>query len=75
MLGDGVMRVSRRLGFSDALFAHPASRVQIVGMEDPLRTQAMELLEARRTNHGQRPKPEPRPAPVSRIEKPWWKLW
>lgn len=38
MLDDGLMRVSRRLGFADSLFAHPESKVMILSMEDPMRS-------------------------------------
>ncbi|MDR1962355.1 MAG: hypothetical protein LBQ50_01085 [Planctomycetaceae bacterium] len=70
MLTDGAMRISRRLGFSDSLFAHPTSKVLIVEMEDPARTQTQGLVPA----HKQNRHPEVT-KPVHRMEKPWWKLW
>ncbi|MDR3199275.1 MAG: hypothetical protein LBU34_15515 [Planctomycetaceae bacterium] len=72
MLADGAMRISRRMGFSDSLFAHPTSKVQIVEMEDPARTQnhKHEIVSAHKPN-----KLPEIPKPVHRIEKPWWKLW
>jgi len=76
MLDNGAMQVSRRIGFSDSLFAHPTSKVLILAMEDPLREAADQersgvLLEQQQHRSGirQPPKPERRP------EKPWWKLW
>lgn len=74
MLADGAMRVSRRIGFSDSLFAHPTSKVLILGMEDPQREAADQersgiLAAQHRTSYHTPPKPE------SRLEKPWWKLW
>lgn len=74
MLGDGVMRISRRMGFSDALFAHPTSRVSIVGMVDPTRTidTGLHHSTAKHANHGGT---ATKAAPVTRYEKPWWKLW
>lgn len=74
MLEDGTMRVSRRLGFSDALFAHPTSKVLIVGAEDPVRSQILEKVQAS-ANHKIPHRPSPVPAPATRMEKPWWKLW
>jgi len=77
MLDDGAMRVSRRLGFSDSLFAHPTSKVLIVGMEDPQRAAADQersgiiLMSKGQHQSGiQQPK-----KPENRLEKPWWKLW
>ncbi len=78
MLQDGPMRISRRMGFSDSLFAHPTSRVLVVGMEDPMRTQALEKSNAAfATVGGKGPHQAklPTSTPVSRPEKPWWKLW
>jgi hypothetical protein len=72
MLVDGAMRVSRRLSFSDSLFAHPTSKVQIIGMEDPTRTKTHQhnTISVHKQN-----KHAPIPEPIHRIEKPWWKLW
>jgi hypothetical protein len=64
MLADGTMRISRRMGFSDSLFAHPTSKVLIIEMEDPTRTQTHKQHTPREITQ-----------PVHRIEKPWWKLW
>ena len=76
MLDDGAMRVSRRLGFSDSLFAHPTSKVLIVGMEDPQREAADHERLAILAAKGQhRPSMQPPKQPESRVEKPWWKLW
>jgi hypothetical protein len=71
MLTDGAMRLSRRMGFSDSLFAHPTSKVLIIGMEDPTRTQThkQNLTSHKQNEHSNITKP------VHRIEKPWWKLW
>jgi hypothetical protein len=74
MLADGAMRVSRRIGFSDSLFAHPTSKVLILGMEDPKREAADQeragiLTAQHRSGVHASSKPE------SRLEKPWWKLW
>ena len=74
MLSDGAMRISRRIGFSDSLFAHPTSKVQILALEDPQREAADQersaILAAQHRTGTQSPqKPESRP------EKPWWKLW
>ena len=69
MLVDGPMRICRKMGFSDSLFAHPASKIQIVGMEDPMRTQT---LENSTTGFGKQTVPN---APVPPQEKPWWKFW
>ena len=75
MLDDGAMRISRRIGFSDSLFAHPTSKVLILGVEDPQREAADQersgILTAKtQPRSGTQPqKPESRP------EKPWWKLW
>jgi len=76
MLDNGAMRVSRRLGFSDSLFAHPTSKVLIVGMEDPQRAAADQERSSILTAKGQqRSGVQPPPKPESRPEKPWWKLW
>ena len=74
MLDDGAMRISRRIGFSDSLFAHPTSKVLILGMEDPKREAADQerssvILAQHRSGVIPPQKPESRP------EKPWWKLW
>ena len=73
MLSDGAMRVSRRIGFADSLFAHPTSKVLILGMEDPQREAADQERYAILATH-QRTGTQP-PKPESRLEKPWWKLW
>ena len=74
MLVDGAMLISRRIGFSDSLFAHPTSRVLILAMEDPKREAAdheRSATLAAQHRHGiQQPQ-----KPESRLEKPWWKLW
>lgn len=75
MLGDGAMRVSRRMGFSDSLFAHPTSKILIVGMEDPMRSRILESNHHATTKQKPERRREPVPAPVHRVEKPWWKLW
>jgi len=76
MLGDGAMRISRRIGFSDSLFAHPTSKVQILGLEDPMREAADQERSAilAQTQHRSGVHTPPQ-KPESRIEKPWWKLW
>ena len=71
MLTDGPMRIVRRMGFSDTLFSHPSSRVLIVGVEDPMRTQTLENASgifAIGTNKG-------KPSAGNPGEKPWWKFW
>lgn len=79
MLEDGPMRVSRRLGFSDSLFAHPTSRVMVVGMEDPIRSATVASgTSTYITGVVTKPpkvSPSKVPPPVDRREKPWWKLW
>jgi len=76
MLSDGAMRISRRLGFSDSLFAHPASKVLILGMEDPQRAAAdRERSGVLMANSQQRSGIQPPKKPESQTEKPWWKLW
>ncbi len=77
MLQDGPMRVSRRMGFSDSLFAHPSSKVMIVGMEDPIRSRTVAAgtstyITGLVTKNGAKVSQAP---PVDRREKPWWKLW
>jgi len=76
MLDDGAMRISRRIGFSDSLFAHPTSKVLILGLEDPLRGAAdkerTEVLAAKTQQRSKVPLPK---KPESRLEKPWWRLW
>ena len=74
MLDDGAMRISRRIGFSDSLFAHPTSKVLIFGMEDPKREAAdHERISVVQPQH--RPGASLPQKPESRLEKPWWKLW
>lgn len=75
MLDDGAMLVSRRLGFSDSLFAHPTSKVLIVAMEDPQREAADHERSSILTAKGPRPGMHQPKKPESRVEKPWWKLW
>jgi hypothetical protein len=75
MLDDGAMRVSRRLGFSDSLFAHPTSKVLILGMEDPQREAADQERSGILAQTQHRSGVQPPPKPESRLEKPWWKLW
>ncbi len=77
MLKDGPMRISRRLGFSDSLFAHPTSKVLVYGVEDPVRTQTLERSTAAfATAGGKGPRGKiPDKPPTNRPEKPWWKLW
>ena len=76
MLGDGAMRVSRRIGFSDSLFAHPTSNVLILAVEDPQREAADHERSATLTSRQQlRSGVQPPQKPESRPEKPWWKLW
>jgi hypothetical protein len=74
MLGDGAMRISRRIGFSDSLFAHPASKVLILAIEDPMREAAdherTAVLSGQTRTGGQQPK-----KPTVQEEKPWWKFW
>ena len=76
MLGDGAMRVSRRIGFSDSLFAHPTSKVKILALEDPKREAADQersaMFAAKQQHRSGVNLPE---KPESRPEKPWWKLW
>lgn len=77
MLEDGTMRISRRMGFSDSLFAHPTSKIQIVGVEDPHRSQVLEQIQTHPShNDGKNGhRGHAAVAPVNRVEKPWWKLW
>ena len=76
MLDEGAMRVSRRLGFSDSLFAHPTSRVLILALEDPQREAAdHERSSIIMTKQQHRSGGQPPKKPESRPEKPWWKLW
>jgi len=74
MLGDGAMRVSRRIGFSDSLFAHPTSNVLILAVEDPQRKAADQERSAVMVRQPRAGVP-PLQKPESRPEKPWWKLW
>jgi hypothetical protein len=73
MLDDGAMRISRRIGFSDSLFAHPTSKVMILGIEDPQR-EAADSERSAILLGGQQPQKQS-PKPVNQVEKPWWKLW
>jgi len=85
MLGDGAMRVSRRIGFSDSLFAHPASKVLILAMEDPQREAADQVRSGIQASQQQRSGVHSSPKHGSGVrppqkaeteqEKPWWKLW
>ena len=75
MLTDGPMRITRRLGFSDTLFSHPASKVLIVGMEDPVRTQTLEHSSAAFASVGGKNQPGKKAAPANPQDKPWWKFW
>ncbi|MCL2004636.1 MAG: hypothetical protein FWG73_00580 [Planctomycetaceae bacterium] len=76
MLGDGAMRISRRIGFSDSLFAHPTSKVLILELEDPQREAAhqerSDIMHAQAKRRSSVPAPK---KPEDRHEKPWWKLW
>lgn len=74
MLDEGMMRISRRFGFSDSLFAHPTSKVLVLGMEDPQRGAAdKERSDILMKQHHS--KVHPTKKPENRLEKPWWKLW
>lgn len=75
MLKDGPMRISRRMGFSDSLFAHPTSKVLVYGMEDPVRTQTLERSAMATVGGKSSGAKQPAKPPSSRPEKPWWKLW
>jgi len=86
MLGDGAMRISRRIGFSDSLFAHPASKVLILAMEDPKREAAdqerSEHLAAQQQRSGVHPPQKqstgtrpPSKKMETELGKPWWKFW
>ena len=77
MLRDGPMRIVRRMGFSDTLFAHPSSKILIVGLEDPTRTQTLEQstggfahVGGKGTNKQTTPN-----ATGQNANKPWWKFW
>ena len=73
MLVDGPMRICRKMGFSDSLFAHPKSRVFIVGMEDPMRTHTLEKTPS---GIGKAPGKQTIPSsPAKPQDKPWWKFW
>ena len=76
MLGDGAMRVSRRMGFSDSLFAHPASKVLILAMEDPQREAADHersgILASQQHRTGFHP---PQKQTEGQKDNPWWKFW
>ena len=78
MLGDAMMRISRRIGFSDSLFAHPTSRVLILELEDPQRKavdKEQSDKERSGTRTGIRSPQKTASKPETRPEKPWWKLW
>ena len=78
MLDDGLMRISRRLGFSDSLFAHPSSKVLILGMEDPQREaadqerSAIMMVQQQKRSVIPPQKLENRPI---KTKKQWWKFW
>ena len=73
MLGDGPMRICRKMGFSDSLFTHPKSKVLIFGMEDPMRTQT---VEGSTSGIGKSPVKQATPStPTKSPGKPWWKFW
>ena len=77
MLEDGPMRISRRMGFSDSLFAHPVSQILIVGMEDPVRKAAVSAGTSTYVT-GMVNRPGVKKVvqkPMEHLEKPWWKLW
>ena len=73
MLVDGPMRICRKMGFSDSLFAHPKSKVFIVGMEDPMRTQTLENSTAGFGKSAN--KQAVANSPTKPQGKPWWKFW
>jgi len=84
MFEDGMMRISRRMGFSDSLFAHPTSKVYIVGAEDPELSSVIEKMHSSVVKHPRaaaasvqlgHKRQELHTPPVTRLEKPWWKLW
>jgi hypothetical protein len=79
MLGDGAMRISRRIGFSDSLFAHPSSKAMILGIEDPQREAADQersaILAAQQQSGVQQSQKQQSKKPESPPEKPWWKFW
>lgn len=75
MLEDGPMRISRRLGFADSLFAHPTSKILVVEMEDPVRTQTLQHHQEDKNGKAPRRPKEKETVPATRKEKPWWKLW
>ncbi|GHT35970.1 hypothetical protein FACS189427_06590 [Planctomycetales bacterium] len=82
---DGMMRISRRMGFSDSLFAHPTSRVYVVGAEDPELSNVLERIHSSAVKHPRSSAASANLAhkrqeihtvpPTTRLEKPWWKLW
>jgi hypothetical protein len=74
MLVDGPMRITRRIGFSDTLFSHPSSKVLVVGMEDPMRTQTLEHSTGAFATAGHKGHTAKQTA-VATAEKPWWKFW
>ena len=76
MLGDGAMLISRRIGFSDSLFAHSTSKVLILAMEDPQREAADQERSSILTAQQQhRSGVQPPQKPESQEEKTWWKFW
>ncbi|MCL2744306.1 MAG: hypothetical protein FWE67_10680 [Planctomycetaceae bacterium] len=83
MFGDGMMRISRRMGFSDSLFAHPTSKVYVAGAEDPDLSSVIEKMQSSVVKHPRasaavhlgHKRQETHAPPVTRLEKPWWKLW
>ena len=74
MLKDGAMRISRRIGFSDSLFAHPTSKVLILAMEDPQR-EATDRHRSAIQAAQHRSEVQQTQKPENRLEKPWWRLW
>jgi len=79
MLGGGAMRISRRIGFPDSLFAHKSSGVLILAMEDPQREAADQerssVLMGQNRSGTQSLQKQPPPNPEIQPKKPWWKLW
>ena len=82
MLGDGAMRISRKIGFADSLFAHPSSRVLVFGMEDPQRGAADQERsgiitgqDQMRSGIRQRGGQQLAKPAEKHEKKPWWKFW
>ena len=80
MLVDGAMRISRRIGFSDSLFAQRESKVLILGLEDPKREVADRerssvILPGQTQQRPGTPSQKTSKKPPEKSEKPWWKLW